>query len=93
MQKIALGLSALILIAAAPGPGVAQDARPGNTTTEASPPGPRAHQQIAQPKIRAAQLRLYRPAHDSLPAASQSWRENPSLIDSSWRLWPSLIDF
>jgi hypothetical protein len=90
-QGIALGLSALLLIAAAPS--VAQDARPGNTTTEANAPVPRGHHQIAQLRARAAQLRIYRAAHEASPAALQSWRENPSLMDSSWRLWPSLVDF
>ncbi|RTL65634.1 MAG: hypothetical protein EKK41_19820 [Hyphomicrobiales bacterium] len=24
---------------------------------------------------------------------TETWRENPALMDTSWRQWPSLVDF
>lgn len=92
MQKIALGLSALILIAAAPKPSVAQDANPA-AAPEVQAPDPRDEMQIAQLRAREAQLRSDEARRNGAPVASQTWRENPSLMDSSWRIWPSLIDF
>lgn len=29
----------------------------------------------------------------AMAAGSATWRDTPSLMDTSWRLWPSLTDF
>jgi hypothetical protein len=98
MQKFALGLSALLLIAAAITSSVAQNAKPADTISEAQA-GP-AHANAAQlqtrarpASARAALTRSSRVARDKAVAAPLAWKENPSLMDSSWRLWPSLTDF
>src|SRR5258708_2001615 len=97
-QKIVLGLSALLLIATALRPSVAQDGKPGDAVAVAQAGAPRDIPQIAQLRGRArlasdrsALIGPNRTARDNTPDASEpTWRENPSLMDSSWRLWPSL---
>jgi hypothetical protein len=97
MQKIALGLSALLLIATAVTSSNGQNANPAETVSEA-PAGhadPRAAQLQTRARPASARADLTgssRIARDK-PSAAQAWREDPSLMDSSWRLWPSLTDF
>jgi hypothetical protein len=100
-RKIVLGLSALLLIATALRPSVAQDRKSGDAVAVVQAGAPRGTPQIAQLRARArlasdraALIRADRVARDKTPDASEpTWRETPSLMDSSWRLWPSLTDF
>jgi hypothetical protein len=102
MQKIAFGLptalSVLMLAAASAEPVLAQTANsPTPTPTQAFTAAPngarelRTHMRLVS--ARAALIRTYRMDGGGVQAASQTWMENPSLMDSSWRLWPSLVDF
>jgi hypothetical protein len=97
MQKIAFGLptalSALVLVTAAPNPAAAQNAAPAGTQIQSTVPGLELRPHIRLVSARAALIRSYHAAGDRTQAASQTWRENPSLMDFSWRLWPSLVDF
>jgi hypothetical protein len=99
MQKTALGLSALLLIAAIARTGLAQDPITAaaaerqaecaessgcllqGTLADAQARAPRGSPQLAQARAGA------------VPAAQPTWKDEPSLMDSSWRKWPSLTDF
>jgi hypothetical protein len=105
MQKIAIGLSALLLAAAATG-GAAQRhvecAGPigcpdDRTLSGAQALTSQANPRFAQSRTVAAPAAVSQPSrierNDAAASSPLTWREDPSLMDSSWHRWPSLIDF
>jgi hypothetical protein len=118
MRKIAIALSALLLIAAATQERTAQhlisaEAAPrpiecskfrgclDGALSEARTRDPRIHARVgheqgaaapaSSPSVMILSSRSER--SETLAASQPTWREAPSLMDSSWRRWPSLIDF
>jgi hypothetical protein len=104
MQKIALGLSALLLIAAIARTGLAQDpitaaaavrqtecAESSGCLLQGTLAGAQAGAPRGSPQL--AQARAGAVPDGAPPAAQPTWKDEPSLMDSSWRKWPSLTDF
>lgn len=102
MRKIVIGLSALLLIASVK-PGAAQDTSETSQRPECaeyygcieSRPLSEAEARSSRgyPRPVAAQAARPPPAQPERSAGGATWREQPSLMDTSWRLWPSLTDF
>jgi hypothetical protein len=103
MQRMAIWLSALLLIVFATKTSAAQDAialEAAQRTARCGVSFDCPHYE-APSEVQARKSSGHRTAASSAgppsptaPTASQpTWRENASLMDSSWRRWPSLTDF
>ena len=87
MQKIAVSLTFLLMIATA----AKLEAAPDASADAAKQLGGRPEINMAQTAERSFAA-SQPPLSDRAPALP-AWLEDPSVMDGSWRLWPSLTDF